>query len=175
MAEPVESEESRRKTLGYAFATAVCLVILDTFILGSPTLAIFTLAAMVFWMKPRALTALKSKELFEIRAIQLVVCAVVVVASFSVYSANNHLASSRADEVISAVDKFHSRYERYPPSLNELVPEYIEGIPRAKYTLLFGSFCYNNFEGKPYLMYYGWPPFERLYYHFASKTRTVVN
>ncbi len=175
MAEAVESEESRRKRLTYAFTTTVCLVILDTFILGSPTLAICTLAAVVFWMKPRALTALKSKELFKIRAIQLAVCSAVVVASFSVYSANNHLASSRADVVISAVDRFRSRYERYPPSLNELVPEYIKGIPRAKYTLLFGSFYYNDFEGKPYLMYYGWPPFERLYYHFASKTKTVVD
>jgi hypothetical protein len=175
MAEPVESEQSRQKTLGYAIATAGCLLILDSVILGSPTLAIFTLPAVVFWMKPRTLRAFKKKELFKIRAIQLAVYSLVVAASFSAYSANNHLASSRADALISAVDQFHCKYQCYPPSLKELVPEFIEGIPRAKYTLLFGSFYYNDSKGKPYLTYYGWPPFERLYYHFASKTSTVVD
>ena len=175
MAEPVESEESRRKTLRYTVATAACLLILDTFIFGSPTLAILTLAAIVFWMKPRALAGLRRRELFELRAIQLAVCVVVVVASLSAYSANNHLATDRAEEVISAVDKFHSRHEHYPPSLKELVPEYVKEVPRAKYTLLFGSFYYGDSEGAPYLMYYGWLPFERRYYRFASKTWTAAD
>lgn len=169
MARPVESEESRRKTPRYTVTTAACLVIVDTFIFGSPTLAILTLAAVVFWMKPRALTALKRKELFEHRSIQLAVCAVVVVASLSAYSVNNHLATDRADEVISAVDKFHSRHQHYPTSLRELVPEYVKEIPRAKYTLLFGSFYYSDSEGKPNLMYYGWPPFERRNYRFTCE------
>lgn len=175
MAETLESEQSKRKTVSCTVATAACLVIFDTFILGSPTLAILTLAVLVFWMKPWALMSLKRKELFELRAIQLAVYVVVVVASLSAYSANNHLATDRADEVISAVDRFHSKHKHYPPSLKELVPEYAKEIPRAKYTLIFGSFYYNDSGGKPYLMYYGWPPFEKRYYNFALKTKTVAD
>lgn len=47
MAEAVESEESRRKRLTYTFTTTVCLVILDTFILGSPTLAIYARSSRI--------------------------------------------------------------------------------------------------------------------------------
>jgi hypothetical protein len=171
----VETDESRPKKLRSPMATALCLLALDTLVLGSPSFAGFTLAAIIFWKIPWALMALRRKELFRIRMIEVAIYSAMVVASFSAYAANNHLASTRSDEVVSAVDKFYTKYQRYPHSLQELVPEYINSIPWAKYTLVFGRFYYNESGGKPYLMYHGWPPFERRYYDFASKRRMVID
>ncbi|MFH1117767.1 MAG: hypothetical protein V1792_27925 [Pseudomonadota bacterium] len=176
MTEEVERKESRPQTPRSAVATAIFLFILDAFILGSPSWAVFTAGVVILWMIPRTLVALIRKEpSTAVRGITLAVYVVMAAASFSAYTANMHLAKERSDDVIRAVDGFHSKYRRYPKSLDEVVPEFLKSVPRANYKLLFGNFRYVHSEDKPFLMYYGWPPFQRLYYNFASKTRTMLD
>ena len=73
----------------------------------------------------------------------------------------------RANALVSAVKAYHSKYQRYPGSLNELVPEFAQRIPRAKYTLLFSFFWYGTDEGNAILFYVAVPPFGRRTYSFA--------
>ena len=85
---------------------------------------------------------------------------------FVLNSANNRVAASRGETLVSAVNAFHTKYQRYPESLSALVPEFIERVPRAKYTLLYGDFMYVKSEGGALLYYIARPPFGRPTYDF---------
>ena len=80
--------------------------------------------------------------------------------------ANNGIAKNRADALVSAVKAYHAKYQRYPGSLDELVPEFATHVPRAKYTLMFHEFFYANRDGRAMLSYTALPPFGRPTYSF---------
>ena len=64
------------------------------------------------------------------------------IATFAYIDLNWKLATSRAGPVIAAVNRFHARYNRYPGSLDDLVPQYLPAIPKAKLTVVARSFGY---------------------------------
>ncbi len=168
-AEPNKISPSGEMSLRTAVSTTVFLFLVDTFVLASPTLALFTVAVLILWMIPKALVALRKKDVFRIRASHVAVYLIMVTASVSAFAANNHLAERRAEALIEQVNAFKDKHHRYPRMLNDMVPEYFNVVPRAKITLLFGTFRYFDLRGRPTLMYYGWAPFERRYYHFESQ------
>jgi len=83
-------------------------------------------------------------------------------------------AYSRAGTIVAAVEKFEADKKALPASLEELVPSYLESLPRAKYTLLWAGFHYK--EGK--LFWIATPIMVTPEYDFASKKwgfRRLVN
>jgi hypothetical protein len=78
------------------------------------------------------------------------------------------LSDANAERVIKACDEFHNASGRYPQKLEELVPDYLPSVPRAKYCLA-GKFWYFNTGDNCTLMWsrYG---FYRRIYDFDSKT-----
>jgi hypothetical protein len=54
------------------------------------------------------------------------------------------IAETNAAKIITACEQFNEANGRYPKSLNELIPEYLPSIPRAKYCLFGGGFHYWN-------------------------------
>lgn len=80
---------------------------------------------------------------------------------------NNKIAHDRSEVLVSAVKSFHVKYSRYPNSLNELVPEFIDAVPLAKYTIM-GQFRYIHNTETPLLLYVKLPPFGRPTYSFRE-------
>ena len=78
---------------------------------------------------------------------------------------NNHLARSRGEDLVAALQKFHSANGRWPGRLSELSPRFIPEVPRAKATVLFGSFEYGVLQGRHFLSYTEIPPFGRWVYY----------
>jgi hypothetical protein len=70
--------------------------------------------------------------------------------------------------IIYACEKFHAAKGEYPKSLNELVPQYLPHIPRAKYCLAWCDFMYFN-NGHPILVWYIVPPYGRKTYNFDDR------
>ncbi len=87
--------------------------------------------------------------------------------------ANNALqlqiAEANAPRVVAACEEFHAANGKFPQTLDDLVPQYLPSVPRAKYCLGFGGFWYWNLEGKPILVWYVVPPYGRKIYDFEER------
>jgi hypothetical protein len=91
--------------------------------------------------------------------------AVILVLVFN--TANNRLARSRAETLVSAVKAFHDKNQRYPKILEELVPDHVKQVPLAKYTFTFNRFSYLTSDQGTSLLYVSFPPFGRPTYSFT--------
>lgn len=78
-------------------------------------------------------------------------------------------AETHAARVIDACRAFEARRGKLPDRLDELVPEFLPAVPRAKYTLAWGGFTYAG-SGTTHhtLMYVTLPPFGRQIYNFEA-------
>jgi hypothetical protein len=149
--------------------TAVCLLVLDVFVFGQGAIAIITLVAVAFWFIPKTLFAWKRKEMLVTWALKVLIYSVMAGVILTANAVNNHLAKTKAEHLIVAVNKYKEQYQRYPSTLDELVPQLVTDIPKAKYTVLYNNFFYTNREGHATLMYFDFPPFGRPYYDFNKQ------
>lgn len=75
------------------------------------------------------------------------------------------MASTNADRIIRACEQFRAANGEYPERLTELVPRYLESVPRAKYCLMLCDFTYTSGEEDHTLMWTELPPFGRRIYN----------
>lgn len=98
-------------------------------------------------------------------AIPLVTLAVVLGNS----AVQSRIAKANAERIIAACDKFHAGTGTFPNALDELVPDYMQFIPRAKYCLEWDKYEYINGDGHPILLWVEIPPFGRPTYNFEDR------
>src|SRR5262245_44193536 len=154
-------------SLGRAIELAGVLVGVDAFLLNQGGMAFLVGAVLLLVGLPRAfLPRFRPVRWLRLRNLAVYFAAVMLVFVFNVV--NNRIAHARAEQLVTAVKAYHAKYYQYPPSLDALVPEFIESVPRAKYTLIFGTFLYANSSGRPFLFYVAVPPFGRPTYSFAT-------
>jgi hypothetical protein len=110
-----------------------------------------TVAAMIELAVAAALGLLAAVRLAKgekLRARSAAVKALVFVGLFLVGTgldvANKKIAMSRAETIIAACRTYKDKTGAYPETLQVLVPQYLPSIPRAKYTVLWGSFHYGE-------------------------------
>jgi len=93
--------------------------------------------------------------------------------AFAVFGSNygnNRLAEHRATELVTVIEQYKIDNGVYPDNLDALIPQYIESVPRAKFTLgSTNEFKYLNNDNKPIFFYVDFPPFGRPFYNFISK------
>jgi hypothetical protein len=87
---------------------------------------------------------------------------------------NRNMAARRADALIAACDAYDAKHGRYPDRLEELIPEFVDRIPRARYVVMWGEFDYYAFptegaERHHTLKYVVVPPFGRRLYHLEER------
>lgn len=153
-------------SLRRALLNGTLLVLIDAFLLNQGAIALLVGLWVLLIGLPRTLLAGKFAT---VRPQRLKCAAVYLVAAglvFALNAANNRIAMSRAETLIAAVKAYHAKHRRYPESLQALVPEYIDEVPQAKYTLLSSPFRYLTSPQGPSLMYVEVPPFGRPMYSF---------
>jgi hypothetical protein len=143
------------------------LVVIDAFFLNQGALALLVGLWALLVRLPRTFLAKKYAKVRAARLRNIAIYFVAVILVFVFNAANNHLAQSRANVLISAVKAFHDKNQRYPKSLEELVPDYVERVPLAKYTFMFNRFWYFTSDQGTSLFYVGLPPFGRPTYSFT--------
>jgi hypothetical protein len=143
---------------------AVVLYVGDAFFMGQGVWATLPSLVMILGLLVRA--AASDRHRRASIAATLAVWFMVPVVTIATIYANNALARHRADALIVAVEAYRAKHGDYPRALEDLVPEQIASVPRAKYTVAFGEFDYANLEGSASLMYTTLPPFGRPYYQF---------
>jgi hypothetical protein len=160
-------------------AVPSALFVLDGLILGQGVLTALVAAGAVVVSAPLALVA-KTKhreEAFLRHLRRAIVYPATAAAVIGFVALGNLHARHTADGVIAACDAYRTAHGRYPTKLDDLVPELLPSVPRAKPTLMFGSFFYvdgssvTGEDGKqrPSLMYVQIPPFGRPVYLFDEK------
>jgi hypothetical protein len=151
------------------------LIVLDAFYLNQGAIALLVGLWSLVISLPRTFLAKKLAAVRKqrLRNIAIYIAAVILVFVFN--AANNNIAKHRADVLVSAVKAFHAKNQQYPKSLEELVPQYVERIPVAKYTLAFNQFFYSGNGQDAILFFVELPPFGRPTYSFARDEWTYLD
>ena len=149
------------------FADAFCLkdaIIGSLILIRQGVIAGFVGAGLLLIGVPRALMG-KSHEVRRQRLRNLAIYFIAVGLVFALNGANSHIARTRAERLVVAVKAYEARHHRYPQSLSELVPEFVDHVPLANYTLLpvFNQFHYFTSERGPHLLYFDMPPGHPVY------------
>ncbi|MEF3280941.1 MAG: hypothetical protein K6357_08270 [Elusimicrobiota bacterium] len=119
---------------------AVVIVVIDIIFASEASIAltkslvimlVFVLLTL-FRYKDKA----KLKELLTITGIFLVVGVIAYIFPYL----NNLSAQSSADKIIKAVENYKARTGSYPQNLEDLKPDFLTEIPKAKYTFLWNNF-----------------------------------
>ena len=154
-------------SLRQAILFGALLVTVDVFLLGQGALALLVGICLLFIGLPRTFLARKFVAVRARRLRNIAVYLAAVIAVFLLNAENNRIARSRADTLVSAVNAFHAKNQRYPNSLQELVPDHIDRVPLAKYALMFNRFSYYTSGQGASLFYVELPPFGRPTYCFT--------
>ena len=162
-----QSSQAAVPSLPRALVLSALLLLIDAFIFNQGVLALLVGLWLLFVSLPRTFLAGKFRAVRRERIRNLAVYFVAVVLVFVFNAANNSLARARAEVLISAVKSFHAKNQRYPKSLEELVPDFIDGVPLAKYTLGLNKFWYGTSADSTFLFYVEVPPFGRPTYSFT--------
>jgi hypothetical protein len=167
-AELASSRIYRRLYTSLAIAAAVYVV--DALVLDHGVWALLTTMIVFVIRFPLAIVKLMRTgwSAARIHVITGAIYLLMAVAVLGTKYTNEVIARHRADMVISAVRHYEHRHNRLPTQLEELVPDFLPSVPRAKYTLLFGSFWYLASPNHHTLMWMTFPPFGRMLYRFED-------
>lgn len=84
------------------------------------------------------------------------------------------IAEANSRRIIAACERFQAAHGTFPRTLDELVPDQLASVPRAKYCLVYGEFRYFN-DGRPMLGWYVVPPFGRRTYDFETRRWNYID
>lgn len=167
MADDSQPEPTKKTTVRRAALAGALLVFVDAFWLNQGIIASLVGVGLLVIGLPLAL--LKKPPAARVQRFRnLAIYTASVVLVFVLNALNNRIAASRAEAIVSSVKAFHAKNGRYPASLNNLAPEFIDHVPLAKYTLGQNRFYYHVTEGRAVLYYVDFPPFGRPIYWFSE-------
>jgi hypothetical protein len=142
------------------------LIIWDAILSGSFLLSILVCPVWLLLSGIRGLIRRPGWRVGLFRALVPVLTLALVLANAAVQS---NIARANAQRIITATERFHTANGRYPGKLEDLVPQYLASVPRAKYALMFGEFGYVSTPNSHGIMWVGMPPFGRPFYKFEEK------
>jgi hypothetical protein len=101
------------------------------------------------------------------------------VLTLALVRANNAVqlgvAEANAQRVVAACEAYHAANGRFPEKLDELVPQYINSVPVARYCLGPSCFFYYSSFGTPKLWWQVVPPHFRKIYNFDSRSWSYLD
>jgi len=125
-------KDNKPKTLIWSIIGASTLFIVDSFVLGAPYFFIIVLIGLVFFWIPSILFSLKKPDELKFKIGRALIYAIMAISTKALFDFNNILAEERAEIIISALDTYLRKENSYPNELQELVPEYLDSIPKPK-------------------------------------------
>jgi hypothetical protein len=85
------------------------------------------------------------------------------------------VAEANAQRIVAACEKYHAAKGRFPKRLDELVPEYMNSVPVAKYCLGSG-FSYASLSDNTAKLWWAIvPPHYRKIYDFESRSWSYLD
>ena len=162
-----DDQKTFRCGIGWGIAGAVTLLVLDVILMGSFE---FSILACPLWFVVSIVKNAFQRPGWRIALIRIGIPVVTLSLVLLNDVVQREIAERNAEKVIDACEKFHAENDRYPKTLDELVPQYLLSVPRAKYCM-DGQFRYWNFEedNDAILVWYVIPPYGRSVYNFKEQ------
>ena len=169
------SGAQRPRPLTRTVLTLGVLLLVDSFLLGQGLLSLFVsaigttlLVLGAIWSAIRR--AGPTARMRVVRAGLYVLLGVMTSAAGRV---QRYTGDTHAQEVIAACKAYRAAHGAFPDRLDDLVPEYLPKIPRARLSATWNQFSYWNasFDRQTrdhILMYTVMPPFGRRVYHLEQ-------
>jgi hypothetical protein len=159
----------RRMSITQALIWTLFWVLFDVYLMGIPFLGLvlllcFSVVALVKFFRTFETTTWKRTIAYPLSPI-LGIAAIVIGTSL-----NWSMGRNNADKVIHAVETFHARTGEYPQSLNDLVPGYLDKLPRSAIRSFLTDYDYFVNGSSHTLFYVKIPPTGRSMYDFESKS-----
>jgi hypothetical protein len=132
---------------------AFILFLLFSFVFFNTGAHLVILLFTALYYLPVIFASFRNRALLKKRISQMCIYLCTVLLIFLTSYGNSVLAEKRFNKLINAVEAFYSQNGIYPTSLSELVPNYIEKIPIAMYTLVPVKYEYTNKEWGKLLEY----------------------
>ena len=146
---------------------AATLFFLDALLFNQGIIAILTLITIVLLRLPMMTVALYKKDaiLLKNRAARTGIYAAMAAMVLGLNFLNNRHAKNQAEIIITACQQYENKHQKFPDKLEDLVPDFVTKVPRAKYIFgPFGKFNYWIYDNKHWVQYTYLPPFGRFYY-----------
>jgi len=154
---------------------AFVLFIIDAFVMNQGAIALITFVIVLPVLGIKAFINRKNRSLLKKRLATGGILFVMVVLVFTAIALNNKIARYRAKKIIQACENYKNKFHRYPGKLPEIVPEFMETIPLAKYTLTSNRFGYIAAKDNHLLYYIAIPPFGRATYRFENQQWGLID
>jgi hypothetical protein len=167
--------ETPEGSLTYVVITTLTLGIIDAFFFGQAVISFILCVAGVLYFLPRAIAGRRDSARFKLRLSKAAITTVVGFAALGIIVYGNVVARERAESLIVAVEQFYAKHSRYPERLDEIVPEFISEIPKAKYVVIADRFRYFKSDSRHSLMYVEMPPYGRRIYTFEDHKWTSLD
>jgi hypothetical protein len=153
-----------------SIGTALAVVALDVVLSGTYTLS---LIVCPIWFLLSVVKSASNRPGWRLALIRITIPALTFGLVLTNSAVQSRFAEANATKIVKACEKFQADNDKYPTTLDELVPKYMPFVPHAKYCLAFGEFLYS--DKQPMLMWYAVPPFGREVYDFEKRSWSYVD
>lgn len=167
--------DTPERSLTYVVITTLTLGMIDAFFFGQAVISVILCIAGVLFFLPRAIAARRDDARFKLRLSKAAITSAVGFAALGMIAYGNVIARERAESLVAAVEQFYAKHGRYPERLEQIVPEFISEIPKAKYVVIAAKFGYSNSDSRHSLTYVQMPPFGRRIYTFEDRKWTSLD
>jgi hypothetical protein len=151
---------------------AAILVFLDVVFHGS---FLYSVLVCPVWFLVAIIRAVMLRPRIQVAVARLLVPFATMLLVLANDRLQEQIALVNAAHVIEACERYREASGAYPKRLEDLVPRYVSGIPRAKYCLVWGHFDYSEGERSHLLYWYAVPPFGRRIYSFERRTWSFLD
>jgi hypothetical protein len=149
---------------GSLFCSLV-VVILDVVVDGS---YIFSAVVCPIWFIVAVVRAIVRRPTLGLAAARILIPLITLLLVLANYSVQRRIAMANAARLIQACEHYREVNGAYPERLGDLVPRYLNSVPRAKYCFSYSEFVYFGSPPGPTLSWWECPPFGRRAYVFDT-------
>jgi hypothetical protein len=143
----VSQAVSPKRSHRFAVFISCALVVLDVFLLGQGIISAIFGALIVVLYLPYILSNSFRKDpaALKFHRKNISIYLIAVGLALGLIGGNIGIAHYRAQDLIAALKSYNAKYGQYPERLDQLVPEFMDKIPRAKYLGGDQVFTYNGY------------------------------
>ena len=145
--------------------SALVLVFLDVVLDGG---YVFSAAICPIWFLVGVIRAATRRSRHPVGAAVILIPLATAFFVAVNYHVQMEIATAHARSLIQACERYRVVNGNYPERLADLVPHYLDSIPRAKCCCLRNDFSYYASAGGHTLGWYAVPPFARRVYNFET-------
>jgi len=170
MDQNAKNQDSKKQAHSYSMVRSAIiagsLFIIDAFVFNQGVLASVICLSIVLIM---LINSIRYRKDFKKRLIIMGIYAAGAVLTIGAIRFNNNLARQHAEIIIQACEQYWHQKGGFPDRLEDLVPDYLKQVPRAKYAFSNNRFIYRSRPDSHTLMYVAFPPFGRKIYSLENQ------